>query len=320
MINFLGITHDNHFKKHISIEHEDLSNYRWFWADFSEPTEEEINHLSDTFHFHPLAIEDCVQEFQRPKLDYYSNYTFYVTHIVREHQNEIIKEELDFFVGEHCIVTFHKVPSIEVSKVWSRIISVNSIENLDPYYIFYEILDKIVDNYFPLIYKIEDELEKMGENNQNQSMSFLMNELFETRNMLLNLLHTVNPMRDLLYRMLNSHHLNLNRITERREYFSDIYDHLLKLSEMVMTNREVTTDIRDSYLSLSSQQTNNVMKLLTIITSIFAPLTFIAGIYGMNFENIPELSWKYGYFLSLGLMAVIGGIMLLWFKKKGWFK
>lgn len=320
MINFLGITHDNHLKKHVSIEHEDLSNYKWFWADFSEPTDEEIKHLSDKFHFHPLAIEDCIQEFQRPKLDYYNDYTFFVTHIVREEQNKIIKEELDFFVGEHCIVSFHKVPSIEVSKVWSRIISINSIENLDPYYIFYEILDKIVDNYFPLIYRIEDDLEKMVEDNQNQSMNFLMNELFETRNLLLNLLHTVNPMRDLLYRMLNSHHLNLNRITERREYFSDIYDHLLKLSEMLMTNREVTADIRDSYLSLSSQQTNNVMKLLTIITSIFAPLTFIAGIYGMNFEHIPELSWKYGYFFSLGLMAAIGVLMFLWFKKEGWFK
>ncbi|MFP3918070.1 magnesium/cobalt transporter CorA [Lysinibacillus telephonicus] len=319
MINFIGITHDNNFEN-VTIDNAILSNYKWFWVDFSEPTDEELKHLSNTFHFHPLAIEDCVQEFQRPKLDYYNNYTFYVTHIVREERNEIIKEELDFFVGESCIVTFHKVPSIEVTKVWTRFLSQESIENWDPYYIFYEILDKIVDNYFPLVYRIEDELEKMVENNQSHSMNFLMNELFETRNMLLNLLHTINPMRDLLYRMLNSHHLNLNRISERREYFSDIYDHLLKLSEMVMTNREVTADIRDSYLSLSSQQTNNVMKLLTIITSIFAPLTFIAGIYGMNFENIPELSWKYGYFLSLGLMALIGVTMLLWFKKKGWFK
>ena len=87
-----------------------------------------------------------------------------------------------------------------------------------------------------------------------------------------------------------------------------------------MSNRELTADIRDSYLSLNSHQTNNVMKVLTIITSIFAPLTFIAGIYGMNFENIPELTWKYGYFFSLGLMGIIGVFMYLWFKSKGWFK
>lgn len=318
MINFIGITKDNRLDKNTSIDNAVLSDYKWFWVDFSEPTEEEIKHLTDTFHFHPLAVEDCVQEFQRPKLDYYKNYTYYVTHIVREEDKTIIKDELDFFIGESCIVTFHKVPSLEVSKVWNHLLSMESVADCDTYYVFYEILDKIVDNYFPIIYKIEDELEKMIEN--TKSMNHLMNELFETRNMLLNLLHTINPMRDLLYRMLNSHHLNLNRVGERREYFSDIYDHLLKLSEMVMTNREVTSDIRDSYLSLNSHQTNNVMKLLTIITSIFAPLTFIAGIYGMNFENIPELEWKYGYFLSLTLMFIIGVAMLLYFRRQGWFK
>ncbi len=97
MINFIGITHDNNFEN-VTIDNAILSNYKWFWVDFSEPTDEELKHLSNTFHFHPLAIEDCVQEFQRPKLDYYNNYTFYVTHIVREERNEIIKEELDFFV------------------------------------------------------------------------------------------------------------------------------------------------------------------------------------------------------------------------------
>ena len=320
MINFIGITKDNRIEKTMTIDNAVLSEYKWFWVDFSEPTEEEIKHLTDTFHFHPLAVEDCVQEFQRPKLDYYKNYTYYVTHIVREENKTIIKDELDFFVGESCIVTFHKVPSLEVSKVWNHLLSMETITDLDTYYVFYEILDKIVDNYFPIIYRIEDELEKMIEHTNTKSMNHLMNELYETRNMLLNLLHTINPMRDLLYRMLNSHHLNLNRVDERREYFSDIYDHLLKLSEMVMTNREVTSDIRDSYLSLNSHQTNNIMKLLTIITSIFAPLTFIAGIYGMNFENIPELKWKYGYFLSLTVMLMIGIAMLLYFKRRGWFK
>ncbi|ATP39771.1 magnesium and cobalt transport protein CorA [Solibacillus sp. R5-41] len=318
MINFIGITNENHLERDISIKYADLSKYKWFWVDFNEPTDEEVKHLADTFYFHPLAIEDCVLRLQRPKLDYYDDHTFYVTHIVREEEKEIIKEELDFFVGENFVVTFHSSPAKEVTQVWDRLLSQKNIEKWDTYYVFYQILDKIVDNYFPLIYKIEDELDKIEDNTQNKSMGYLMTELFDTRHMLLNLRHTVNPMRDLLYRMLNSHHLS--GIGDRREYFSDIYDHLLKLSEMVMSNREVTADIRDSYLSLNSHQTNNVMKVLTIITSIFAPLTFIAGIYGMNFENIPELTWKYGYFLSLGLMGTIGILMYLWFKSKGWFK
>lgn len=320
MIQYIGITNDNHLEKGDMVGNLDVTSYKWYWVDFSEPTEEEIKHLSDTFHFHPLAIEDCVQEFQRPKLDYFKHYTFFVTHAVREEKGELIKDEIDFFLGENFIISFHKNPSVEVTKVWNDLINQTSLENWDPYLVFYELLDKIVDNYFPIIYKIEDELAKMINNTDNQSMADLMDDLFETRNMLMRMLHSVNPMRDLLYRMLNSHHLNLNRIGERREYYSDVHDHLLKLSEMVMSNREVTADIRDSYISLNSHQTNNVMKLLTIITSIFAPLTFIAGIYGMNFEYIPELSWKYGYFASLIVMAIIGISMLIWFKRKGWFK
>lgn len=318
MINVVGITYENQIDKNLSIHDADFDKYKWFWVDFNEPTDDEIQHLAYTFRFHPLAIEDCVQILQRPKLDYYDDHSFYVTHIVREHNNEIYKEELDFFVGEKFIVTFHRMPAKEVTQVWDRLLEQKNTGKWDTFYVFYQILDKIVDNYFPLIYNIEDRLDKIEDNTQNKSMTALMNELFDTRHMLLNLRHTVHPMRDLLYRMLNSHHLI--GIRERREYFSDIYDHLLKLSEMVMSNREVTADIRDSYLSLNSHQTNNVMKVLTIITSIFAPLTFIAGIYGMNFENMPELTWDYGYFLSLGLMLVIGILMFLWFKSKGWFK
>lgn len=317
MINFIGITNDDHIKTELSIKDIDFSAYKWFWVDFNQPTNEEEKQLADTFHFHPLAIEDCVQRLQRPKLDYYDNHIFFVTHIVREEENEILKDELNYFIGSNFIVTFHLTQSEEVDEVWNRILFQENKKQWDSFYVFHQILDKTVDNYFPLIHKIEDSLDKIESNIHRKSMTILMNELFMTRYMLLNLLHTINPMRDLLYRMLNSQHLS--GVLKRKAYFSDIYDHLLKLSDMLMTNRELTADIRDSYLSLNSHQTNNVMKVLTIITSIFAPLTFIAGIYGMNFEHMPELAWKYGYFLTLGFMAVMGGSMYIWFKKKGWF-
>src|SRR5699024_6669596 len=139
---------------------------------------------------------DCLHRLQRPKLDYYDDYTFYVTHIVREKENELVKEELDFFVAENFIVSFHQSPAKELQLVWDRLLSQEFSEKWDTYYIFYRILDKIVDNYFPVIYKIEDELAVMEDNTENKSMNNLMNELFETRNMLLNLRHTVNPMRD----------------------------------------------------------------------------------------------------------------------------
>src|SRR5690606_33025146 len=112
----------------------------------------EIEHLSTTFHFHPLAIEDCVQRLHRPKLDYYENHTFYVTHSVLKESSELIKNELNFFVGANFIVSFHRMPALEISQVWDRLCGANNIEKWDSYYVFYQILDKIVDNYFPIIY------------------------------------------------------------------------------------------------------------------------------------------------------------------------
>ncbi len=318
MIKVIGITHDNKLEAGIPLDEVDFSRYQWFWADFDQPTDDEVQQLAYTFKFHPLAIEDCIHRLQRPKLDYYDDHTFFVTHNVKEEEGELVKEELDFFVGNHFIVTFHWHPSKEISQVWDRLLAYQNLDKWNSFFVFYEVLDKIVDNYFPLVYQIEESLAKIEDNTQKKSMDLLMTELFESRSLLLSLRQTVNPMRDLLYRMLNSHHLN--EIQDRREYFSDIYDHLLKLSEMVMSNRELTADIRDSYLSLNSHQTNNVMKVLTIITSIFAPLTLIAGIYGMNFETMPELTWQYGYFLILGIMGVIAVAMFSWFRRLGWFK
>jgi len=318
MINVAGITHENKLETAISIDNADFSSYKWYWVDFNEANDSEVKHLSDTFHFHPLAIEDCLHMLQRPKLDYYEDYNFYVTHIMREEGKDILKEELDFFVGENFVVTFHLTQLREVASVWDGFITRSDIGKWDSHYVFYQILDEIVDNYIPIIHQIEDELGGIEDNTETRSMNELMNRLFEIRHLLLQLRQIVNPMTDLLYRMLNSK--RLYGVIERREYFSDIHDNLLKVSEMVMSNREVTTDIRDSYLSLNAHQTNNVMKVLTIITSIFAPLTLLAGIYGMNFENMPELTWEYGYFLAIGLMGIVGISMYLWFKKMGWFK
>ncbi|GEK88657.1 magnesium transporter [Alkalibacterium putridalgicola] len=317
MINIIGVLPDDTVETDVKVTEENLKRYKWYWVDFSDPSADEFRLLDSVFHFHPLAIEDCGILLQRPKLDYYDGYDFYVTHIAKQEAKEIIKEELDFFVGPNYIVTFHFEESKEVEQVWSRITNQAAIEKWDPYYIFYQTLDKLVDAYFPLIYTIEAKLDVIEDNRQNQSMDELMDELFDIRHMLLHIRQTVNPMRDLLYRMLNSQHLT--EVKNRREYFSDIYDHLLKVSEMVSSNREITTDIRDNYLSMTSHQSNEVMKILTIITSIFTPLTLISGIYGMNFVNMPELEWRYSYYVVLTVMLIIGLSLFFWFKKKGWF-
>jgi len=318
MISFIGFTEGNKLEHHDSINLLDFKKYERFWVDFNNPTNEEIKHLSETFQFHPLAIEDCTNHvIQRPKLDYYEDHTFFITHSVRESGNELFKGELDFFVADNFIVTFHLSQSEEVSEVLDRTMSLKNPDKFGSAHIFYEILDKIVDNYFPILYKIEDKLDEIDENPNKRPMNALLDELFDTRSMLLNLMHTINPMRDLLYRLLNSH--RLSNIIKRKEYFSDIYDHLLKLADMVMSNREITADIRDNYISLNSNQTNNVMKFLTIMTTMFSPMALISGIFGMNFKYMSILNWRVGFPLSLALMGAIGLALYWWFKKKGWF-
>ncbi len=174
MIKCMGITHEDKVQSNLHIKEATSGSYQWIWVDFVEPSEKEIEHLSYTFGFHPLAIEDCVHRLQRPKLDYYEEYTFYVTHSVREENRELLKEELDFFVDSNFIVTFHRAASKEITHVWEKLASTSNTEKWDTYYVFYEVLDKIVDHYFPLIYQIEDDLDKIEDNTQRKSMNALM--------------------------------------------------------------------------------------------------------------------------------------------------
>ncbi len=179
-------------------------------------------------------------------------------------------------------------------------------------------MDKLVDNYFPTLYQIEDQLNEIESNVNNESVEKLMEAVFDIRSNLIKLRKTVLPMRDLLYRVINSE--KIDGVKEQLVYFTDIYDHLLKLSEMIESNREMTADMRDSYISINSNRMNTIMKTLTVMTSIFIPLTFIASIYGMNFEYMPELTWRWGYFGVLGVLLGVGSIMLFGLWRKGWFR
>ncbi|MDF2036040.1 magnesium/cobalt transporter CorA [Cytobacillus oceanisediminis] len=318
MIRIQAVNKKNELQKDITFKRlkAEWESYKWFWVDFDQPTEEETAELDKTFHFHPLAIEDCVVKLQRPKMDYYEDYSFFVTHSLN-HINED-KQEINFFIGSNYIVSYHHELSKEMNDVWERLSLSKKINKWDPYLVMYHIIDKIVDNYFPIVYQLEDRLSLIEDNPNDETMEDLLEKLFDIRHHLLQIRYTVIPMRDLIYRVINSH--RLKGVKERYEYFADIHDHLLKLTEMIDGNRELTTDIRDSYLSINSHQTNRVMRVLTVITTIFMPLTFIAGIYGMNFENMPELTWKYGYFETLFLMFIIALGMFWWFKMKGWFR
>ena len=290
-------------------------NILWYWMDFNNPSEQEISLLNTYFHFHGLAIEDCVLSLNSPKLDYYDNYNFFMLNALTE--NTLDPVEVSLFVGTKYIVSYHSTNSDELDKVFEFSKTDKQNWNKGPSYIAHQILDEIVDSFFPVINKIENKLDEIENNVKRKPIRILMDEIFDMRSDLLKLRRLVNSTRDLLYKILNSEHLI--GFHEHKFYFSDIHDHLVKLSSMVDSNREMTSDMRDNCLSVNSTRMNRHMMVLTVISSIFIPLTFIVGVYGMNFNYMPELTFRYGYFITLLIMAIIAIEMFLWFKRRGWF-
>ncbi|MBH5320374.1 magnesium/cobalt transporter CorA [Paenibacillus sp. GSMTC-2017] len=316
MIRSLAITNDLEVIRDVPLNKLSDAHIKWYWVDFDMPTEAEANQLDEHFHFHPLAVEDCFHLLQRPKMDHYENMHFFVMHAINP--KTLAAEEVDLFLGDNYVVTFHLQQSREIEDAWCKIAKQKKGVDKGHLYAAYLVMDKLVDQYFPGVYQIEEYLNEIENNVSSESMQALMDDIFDIRAKLLKLRRTILPMRDLLYRVINSD--RIDGLAELRLYFTDIHDHLLKLSEMIESNREMTSDLRDNYLSINSYRMNGIMKTLTVMTAIFIPLTFIASIYGMNFEIIPELSWEWGYYAVLTVMLIVGSSLLFWFKRKGWFK
>lgn len=314
MLRIFAVSKDRNILNADSLADLDPANISWYWVDFCNPDEQETRLLDNYFHFHHLSVEDAVYSHNRPKLDYYEEYDFIIVNALN--QATLDPEEVALFVGKDYIVSYHQDVLSEIEQAWLKVTKNKKEPDLSPAYIAHHIIDSIVDQFFPAVNRIEDYLSDLDSTSQ-LPIHELINEVFKIRGELLKLRRLVNSMRDLLYRIINSDRLENFQVN--RMYFADIHDHLLKLSEMIESSREMTSDMRDSYLSINTNRMNTHMMILTVITTIFIPLTFIAGIYGMNFKYMPELKWRYGYFIILAVMTGIAIVMYFWFKRKGWF-
>ncbi|MGM0844400.1 MAG: magnesium/cobalt transporter CorA [Bacillota bacterium] len=314
MIRTTAVKKNGEVKRNIPLEEINREDIKWYWVDFAQPDEKEVELLRDFFQFHPLAVEDCIEEFsERPKLDFYDNYFFLLLHTI-DHKT-LDFHEVNMFVSDTFIVTFHKHPVNTVENIWERVSHMKS-GKYTTYNVMHEIIDALVDDFFPLVYKIEDNLNHIEDVLENSNTSSIMEQLFDIRHDMSKLRRSLVPMRDLMYRILNTGKLNF--LKDHHLYYNDVYDHLLKLVEMLESYREFSSDIRDNYLSINSDKMNNIMMTLTVITTIFMPLTFIAGVYGMNFAYMPELDDRNAYFIVLGVMGFIALGMFMFFVKIGW--
>lgn len=316
MIRIVGYTKQKEWLTDLTIDDLQSTELDWYWVDFNNPKENECRLLDSYFHFHPLAIEDCYHLLQRPKIDHYDDVHFFVLHEVE--RKTLTVNEINMFLGPNFIVTFHYEPSPEIEEARSKLLTSSKMGEKGQVFAAYLVMDKLVDQYFPAVHELEDQLLDMEIGNDDGQSQTLMTDIFNIRSRLLRLRKTIVPMRDLLYRLTNSD--RIEGMDQYMAFYHDIYDHLLKLSEMMDSSREMTADLRDNYISYNSNRMNAIMKTLTVITTIFMPLTFLAGIYGMNFHNMPELEWSGGYFAVIIVMLVIGLSMYAWFRSKGWFK
>lgn len=279
----------------------------------------EIELIGKHFELHPLVIEDIVNISQRPKIDEHDDYIFVVLKMLYYDDNQkIISEQVSFILGKDYVLSFQESEGDVFDEVRDRIRQAKGrVRSMPADYLLYVLIDAIVDHYFSVIEILGDKIEDFEtaifsgnvEGDISKEIQNLKREILRVR-------RAIFPLREILSR-IEKHEGQLIQ-TKTITYFRDIYDHLIQVSENIDIYREMIWSLMDMYMTTISNKMNEVMKVLTIMASIFIPLTFIAGVYGMNFEYIPELHYKNGYFVAWGVMIIIFLGMIYYFRKKKW--
>jgi magnesium transporter len=300
----------------------------FLWVDLEAPTEEEVRTiLGDVFHFHPLSIEDCVTASASPKVEEYSPkegdlftpYLFMVIHAVdySRQKGQFATSELNFFLGKNFLVTYHQHPLRSVGLVEERAVKSTVLIARAPDRVAYALLDSLVDNYKPALEELSLEIAEMEQLVLQHHGQKTLNKILQIKKEVLRLRQIIGPQREVLarfaageFRLIRAHMV---------PYFRDIYDTLFQISEMAQGYTDSLTGILQVYLNMSSNQTGDVIKLLTLITIITTPLMMVGTWYGMNFHNMPEISWQHGYLVA-GVVTLVSTTLTYWFfKRKKWF-
>jgi magnesium transporter len=280
--------------------------------------------LGKLFDFHPLALEDVLNCGQRPKLEDYGKYHFLVMKSMLLKEEELEIEQISFFLSGNYVITLQELPGDSFEKVRERIRQNRSgqIRKAGADYLLYALVDALVDEFFPVLESYGERIEDLEDEVVLRPEPETLQEIHRIKRDLLDLRRMAWPEREVIS-SLQREEAHLVR-PETRVFLRDCYDHAIQVIDMIETYRDLSGGLLDVYLSSTSNRLNEVMKVLTIISTIFIPLNFIAGVYGMNFDrrspfNMPELGWYFGYPAVLTVMAVAGGMMALYFKRKGWF-
>lgn len=276
-----------------------------------------VEKIGNMFNIHPLTLEDIVTPGQRAKFEDYDHYLFAVMKMLCP-DNEIHSEQLSIILTGSTVISFQEAEggdAFDIIRLRLRQ-GKGRVRKMSADYLMYCLVDSVIDFYFAVLEKIGDAVEDMEEAVVKNPGKKLLTDIHRKKREVIFLRKSVWPMRDLVHNFERCENKVIKKTT--RIFLRDAYDHSIRVIDAVETYRDLLSGMMDLYLSTVSNRMNQIIKLLTIITTIFIPLSFVAGIYGMNFDYMPELHWRYGYFIILALLFAIGIGMLFYFKRRKW--
>ena len=290
------------------------------WVDFEDPNEFETDALVEIFNFHDLAIEDCLSDNSHPKVDDYEEYLFLVAHaLYADLESNLQTIELDLFLGKNYVVTFRKKAIKGISQIQENAQKKpETLLGYGPDRLAHAILDQLVDHYLPVLDEYDAKIESLEGVlfNGNSPHQNVLATLMEIKRDIHRLRHIVVPQRDMLNQLTRTPTVFIK--PKHLMYYRDIYDHLFQIYQVAEDFHETLNSLLRAYFSYSSHKLNEIMKRMTVLATLTMPSMVIASVYGMNFRNIPELQWRYGFYVSLGTMFLVSIVMLLWMKRKKW--
>ncbi|HEX2978777.1 MAG TPA: magnesium/cobalt transporter CorA, partial [Anaerolineaceae bacterium] len=292
------------------------------WVSLEHATDDEINTvLRDTFHFHPLPIEDCMSMgYQSPKIDDFGDYLFIIAHAIHPNGSfdTLDTMEVNFFLGMNYMVTCYRDEAVStVETVWQNTDRDERLYQHGADFLCHALLDVLVDEYMPVIDRMDQEIEWLEDRVLAKPEPRTLERILAFKHAVMSLRRILNPQREVMNRLSRDEFSQIDQ--QSRIYYRDIYDHLVRIQDLTELIRDVISGAMDIYLNSNSLRMNEIMKALTIVSTIFLPLSFIAGVYGMNFHFMPELSQPWAYPAIWVLFVVVAGGMLYFFKRRGWF-
>jgi magnesium transporter len=289
-----------------------------FWVDFAEEPKARVEKLlKEVFNFHPLAIDDALKQAHVPKIDDWGDYVYAVLHAITFDPKMTLLDtnEIDIFLGKNFLVTLHKNPQQSADHVWQACQRDERYLARGADYLLYHIADTLVSDFMPVIDELDDAIDHLEDEVFTSASRDVLSKIFSIKRSVLHLRRIIGPQREVINRLARDTYAVVD--ASERIYFRDIYDHLVRLADINDTLRDLIGGTLDTYLSVSANRTNEIMKVLAVFSAMFLPISFIAGFFGMNFTWLPFPSLTF-LLIGLAFMITVPLITWWWFKRQGW--